>query len=151
MGAVIGLGVLASSAGWIFATLIDQAVNSADGVAARTGVGEDLRIAAVGVVIGGAVWAWYWLRNGLRAERTVGWHVYVMLAGVLGGLVTAISGGGVGIYLVLEWLFGDPGTESAALHFADIGVPIGIVLAGVMRMVTAIAVVTTAMPATVWS
>ena len=131
VGAAIGLGVLAGSAGSIFASLIDQAVNSADGVAARTGVGEDLRIAIAGVVIGGAVWTWYWLRNGLRAERTVGWHVYVMLAGVLGGLVTAISGGGVAIYLVLQWLFGDPGTGSAARHFADIGVPIGTALAGI--------------------
>ena len=129
IGAAVGLGVLAGSGAAIIATLIDQDIS--DGVAATSGVGENLRMAAAGVVIGGVVWAWYWLRNGLNAEHTIGWHVYVMMAGVLGGLITALNGGGTTIYLVLQWLFGDPGTESASRHFADIGIPIGISLAGI--------------------
>lgn len=72
----------------------------------------------VTAVTGAVVWWVYWLRNGSRFEREPLWHAYVLLAGVAGGVVTAIVAFSTLGYTGLVWVFGDPGVRVAAYHFA---------------------------------
>lgn len=130
VGAAIGLGVLGVSAGWVVSNLIEQIVSATAGVVAKSGLGEDLRLATSGIVIGAVVWGWYWLRHGVGAQHTVGRQIHVMLSGVLAGLVAAVSGGAVALFHVLVWFFGDPAANTAASHFTQLAVPGGIAVVG---------------------
>ena len=72
-----------------------------------------LALAAVSV----GVWIWFWWFNGRRSARTERWYAYVLLVGVLSGVVTAVAATGILINLTLQWLLGDPRNDTAALHF----------------------------------
>lgn len=74
-----------------------------------------LRPAAV-LAVGLPTWWWYWARHSRGAARTSLWHAYVLLVGVMGGVVTVIVGGGILVFSVLDWFLGDVST-SAAAHF----------------------------------
>ncbi len=67
------------------------------------------------VAVGAVTWLWYWLLNGTRAERTTLWNAFVLLVGVLGGMLTTLVAVGVLIAMALQWLIGDVG--STARHF----------------------------------
>jgi Domain of unknown function (DUF5671) len=71
----------------------------------------------VGATLGALVWWYHWLRHAITARRDTPWHLYVLLVGVLGGLLAATVSAGVTLYALLEWVIGDPGT-TAAIHFA---------------------------------
>lgn len=117
VGSVVGLGVAAVSAGFVLGGLGERSIDAvAEGVAVAMS-GDDLQLAAAGVVIGAAVWSWHWLLNGWKAERSEGWYITVLLFGVLGGLITMVAGAGYSLYLILEWPYGEPGTTSAVAHF----------------------------------
>ncbi len=118
-GATVGMTSLAGGAGFIISSALDRSFDRTRDASASGTFGDDISLAIVAVGIGVAVWAWHWLRNGLRGERTALWHVYVILIGILGGLVAAVTGGAVTLFLVLQWMFGDPDTTSAAAHFQD--------------------------------
>ncbi|MEA2000961.1 MAG: DUF5671 domain-containing protein [Actinomycetota bacterium] len=119
IGAAIGLGSMAGGAGFIIASAIDRAFEQARGVDVSRFFSDGFSMAIVAIGIGAVVWTWHWLRNGLHAERTNVWHGYVILVGILGGLLAAVIGGAIALFLTLQWLFGDPGTTSAAAHFED--------------------------------
>jgi len=71
---------------------------------------------AVMLAVGVPVWWWYWFRNARQAERTPWWVAYVLLVGVLGGVVTAVTGAGIMVFGVLWWFLADV-SASAAAHF----------------------------------
>ncbi|MEA2058050.1 MAG: DUF5671 domain-containing protein, partial [Actinomycetota bacterium] len=73
--------------------------------------------AAVILVVGTPVWWWYWLRHARTSARKPLWLGYVLLFGVLGGVVTLVTGAGIMLFGVLQWFIGDPGNASAASHF----------------------------------
>jgi hypothetical protein len=118
VGAAVGLVLAAIGGGWTLSIGIDRAFDST--VVARSGGGDDLARALAMFGIGGVIWSWHWLGNAIGARRDYGWHAYVLLVGVFGGVATAVTGAAFGIYLVLEWVFGDPGSVSAARHFEDL-------------------------------
>lgn len=68
--------------------------------------------------VGALVWWWYWLRHARRTERTMWWVAYVLLLGILGGVVSVLSGAGVALFGILQWFLGDPSSASSAVHFA---------------------------------
>jgi hypothetical protein len=119
VGATIGLGSMAGGSAFIVASAIDRVFVQARGVDASGFFGESLAMAVVAIGIGVIVWSWHWLYNGLQAERTTLWHAYVILIGILGGLLAAVIGGATTLFLVLQWVFGDPDASSAAAHFQD--------------------------------
>ena len=75
---------------------------------------------AVTLVVGAPVWLLYWLRTASRSERDPLWLGYVLLAGVGGGLVTAVVSATTVLYDVLVWLVGDPRFTDATRHFNDV-------------------------------
>ena len=110
-----GLSIAAGAVGYLIAEALSRLIN--DAAAAATS--DELRMAIAALVIGAAVWSWHWLGNGLRSVRDGGWHTYVLIIGVLLSLVVGISGAAFMLYLVLQWFVGDPGSATAAEHFAD--------------------------------
>ena len=72
----------------------------------------------MGLIVGGAIWVRYWFTISVNLERDPLWHGYVLLTGVLGGLVTAVTGLALLIFSVLDWSFGDT-SGSAVRHFDE--------------------------------
>ena len=91
---------------------------------------EDIVGSVIVVIIGIPVWWWYWFRHARGIDRTPMWTAYVLLLGVLGGVVATVSGAGVMVYGVLEWFIGDPAVSSAGSHFMFLPASLGIVATG---------------------
>jgi hypothetical protein len=91
---------------------------------------EPLAAPFIILVVGIPVWLWYWFRHGRHLIHGGLWLTYVLLLGVLGGAIAVVVGAGFVIFGVLEWLLGDPGTTSPALHFDFVPVAIGFMAAG---------------------
>lgn len=118
-GSAAGLGVLAAGMALALGTALDSLYSQAFETVLVDDLEGLLLEAASLVIVGGVVWTWYWIRSGARAERSTVWNVYVLLLGVLGGLVTALIAAGVMIGLGLEWFIGDPEAASAVDHFSE--------------------------------
>lgn len=91
--------------------------SGAGGVSIVASPVDPLLRAAATFAVGATVWAVYWLREARHGPRTNGWLAYVLLAGVGGGLVGAITMLSTLGYEVLVWLVGD--RDPAATQFAD--------------------------------
>ncbi len=106
------LGLVSGSLGVIYDTVwLDTILG---------GGAADLVRSMIVVVVGVPVWWWYWFRHARRADHTPLWVAYVLLLGVLGGVVTVVSGAGIAVHAVVQWVIGDPSTASAAAHFASL-------------------------------
>ena len=82
------------------------------------GQGSPILRGVVVLLVGAPVWFGYWVLTGRRDDRHPLWWVYVLLAGVGGGLIMAITSASTLLYSVLVWLVGDPGSADARTHFA---------------------------------
>lgn len=131
LGSLIGLVTAATGLGTLLA----------GSIAALLGLGHDQvltgsddRILQGGVtlVVGAAIWLVYWVRTAARSEREPLWLGYVLLAGVGGGLATAIVSASTVLLSVLVWLVGDPGTTDAAVHFERLPSGAGAAIVGVL-------------------
>ena len=89
---------------------------------------ERLPSSLVGLVIWGAVWLRYWWSIGIGEKRDVLWRAYVLILGVVGGLLAALTGVWLLAYRILDWIVGDS-TEPATVHFEE--VPLAIALTAV--------------------
>ncbi len=119
--AVFGVLVLA----WVFEWVYDA---TSGAVILVRNIGA-FREALVGLVVGGAVWLRYWGMLGQHGERTTLWRAYVLLAGVVGGLFTALAGVWNLAYLTLDWWFGDP-IGPAGPHFRELPVTLALIIVG---------------------
>ena len=92
---------------------------------------EDLRSALVLVVVGGVVWSWHWLRRLARRDAgTTLWYTYLFIAGVAAAVAMTVGSLGTLLYAVLQWFFGDPGSDTAADHFASAPAMISLIVVG---------------------
>ncbi|HEX2858527.1 MAG TPA: DUF5671 domain-containing protein [Propionibacteriaceae bacterium] len=82
-----------------------------------TGQGSPILRGLAVLLVGAPVWVVYWYLTARRDDRHPLWWVYVLLAGVAGGLVMAITAASTLLYSVLVWLVGDPGAADARTHF----------------------------------
>lgn len=78
---------------------------------ARVGLGT--------LAIAGALWFYYWIKNANTIKTDTLWLGYVLIAGVGGTLVIAITSLSVSLYRVLVWLVGEPTSTNIAEHFAS--------------------------------
>lgn len=117
-GSLIGLGTAATGlAGLLGGALEALFLDSGDLLA--DGDNTVLR-GAIALVVGVPVWLLYWVRTAARSERDSLWFGYVLLAGIGGGLVTAVVSASTVLYDVLVWFFGDPRSADATTHFHDV-------------------------------
>jgi hypothetical protein len=120
-GSVVGLVGLAVGAHGVVLWGLRQVYRAIAGPALVEGVATTVLRRSVAVaVVAAAIWWWHWLRRFARASGTGLWHGYVLLVGVLGGVLTAVGGAAVVVHTVVQWLIGDPEATSAAAHFAGL-------------------------------
>ncbi len=117
IGATAGLGTLAVFSGVLVTDLLLRLLDS--GTAVDLFRDSDVGTWLVGLAVGAAVFAGYWVDTGMKEARDTLWHSYVVLVGVLGGLITAVVGGGISLYGSLQWWLGDPDNSSAVRHFEE--------------------------------
>lgn len=85
---------------------------------------------AITLVVAAPVWFLYWLRTAARQERGPLWLGYVLIAGVAGGLVTAVVSASTVLYWLLVWFLGEPESTDAVRHFNDAPWAVGAAVAG---------------------
>lgn len=86
----------------------------------------------VTLLVGAPVWFLYWVRTVARHERDPLWLAYVLLAGVGGGLVTAIVAASTLVFSVLVWLIGEPRSTDAAHYFHNAPTAAGAAVVGLL-------------------
>lgn len=134
-------GVLLGSAaglvtGSTFAVLFVQGVLGRlyDIVAGATVIAdsaEPIPSSLVGLVIWGVVWLRYWWSIGRGEETGVLWRAYLLIVGVVGGLLTTLAGVWQLAYRILDWVVGDS-TDPAALHFEELPLAVALTSVGVV-------------------
>ena len=89
-GSTAGLVALAIGAGVAISAALGEIY---DAVLSVTTVGSDaepIGRGAVLFVIGALVWFFYWVGHARGTDRSMLWLIYVLLVGVLGGVITAV-------------------------------------------------------------
>ena len=128
---LIGLGVSAVAVGQLVSGLVQRMFDiGAEAVFVPTNTQLHRGIALL--VIGAAVWSVEWLRGLSRDVDSEAWRFVVVLFGVTGGLVTAISAVAVAAYQVVVWLVGSPQSDVARVHFESHPGVLGGAIAGIM-------------------
>ena len=128
-GSLIGLvtvsvfGVLALT--WVF----ERAYDAVAGAVMLVRDAGAFRQPLVELVVGTAIWLRYWAMLGQHRERTTLWRAYVLLAGVVGGLFTALVGVWNLAYLTLDWWFGSP-IGPAGPHFRELPMTLALIIVG---------------------
>lgn len=78
---------------------------------------DQIRRAAVTLLVGAAVWALYWWRHASSYPRGPLTDVYALAAGTLAGVIAGIVGAVGALGDVLVWTLGTPSAGSGAEHF----------------------------------
>lgn len=130
-GSVIGLGTSVAGLSTLIAGLLALVLGLQDeGLLAG---GDDTLLRGVCLtVVGTPVWLTYWLLTMIRSERDTPWLVYVLLAGIGGGLVLAITSASLLVFDVLVWLLGNPSPTEPASFFSGTPTQAGIVVVGLL-------------------
>ncbi len=119
-GSAAGLVTLAIGAGVAIAAGFGELYDTVLSVTAvDSGVDAIVR-GVVLFVVGAIVWFFYWISQARATARSLLWLTYVLLLGVLGGVITAVVGAGTLLFGALDWFIGDVGATTASVHFAFI-------------------------------
>lgn len=131
LGSVVGL----LTSAWGLGSLVAATVRELSGLTGPSLVGADgeglLRAGAV-LLVGAVAWTVYWLLDAVRGPRGTAWLTLVLLLGVGGGLLSAITALSVLGYDALVWLVGEPREPTAREHFVDAPAQTGVVVAGLL-------------------
>jgi hypothetical protein len=130
LGATAGLWTAAVSAIVLLTYLFRWLLDAGTALDLTSYQSDDIARPAIGFVIGAVVLGWYWFANGIRARRDPVWHGYAVLVGVLGGLITAVTGAGIVGYAILQWWIGEPDSASAVRHFEEFLPALAILVGG---------------------
>ena len=72
------------------------------------------------LVVSAALWYFYWVKNANTKSADTLWLSYVLIAGVGGSLVLALTSLTVTIYRILVWFIGEPSSSIMANYFARV-------------------------------
>ncbi len=131
LGSLAGLGTSAAGVALLLSGTIEALLD----LGGSTLLAEDddpLLRGAILLAVGAPVWVLYWLRSAAGSQRTPLWLAYVLLAGVGGGLVTAVASASTVLYQTLVWLVGEPSDAAAAVHFHDAPAAAGAAVVGLV-------------------
>lgn len=118
LGSFVGLSAVVTFTITLGAAVLTWLYHEAFSTTLVSDISHNVRSLLGPIAVSVAVWWWYWLRTSRHQAPTVGWNAYVLLGGVLVGLLIVVVAAGVALFTVLEWLIGDVGITSAADHFA---------------------------------
>ncbi|GAA1969123.1 hypothetical protein GCM10009817_06370 [Terrabacter lapilli] len=128
LGAVLGLGVTSVGAvmalGHVVGSLVSVPV-------AETTEGPSLLQTGVATLVSGLVaWVVSWVLPSARLQRSTLWHVYVLIFGVAGGLLTAVVGASVSLDRVVLWLLRGTSAGSSSADLEGLPVALAAVVVG---------------------
>lgn len=130
VGSAAGLIMVVAGGGASLAAVLQQIYDSLFAVpVVDTGIEAIVR-PLISVVVGAPVWWWYWFRHARHRGRTPSWLAYVLLLGILGGVVAVVTGAGFILFGTLQWILGDPASTSAVVHFEFIPAALSAVAVG---------------------
>ena len=132
-GSLIGLGFSVVGLLTIFEALLTSIFRFNQGSIIVTG-GHPLTDGLITLIVGAPVWYLYWIRTASRGEKDSLWFAYVLLIGVGGGLLVAVTAASFSLYSVLVWFLGDPAAQTAAVHFNDSPGSIAAAIVGLIVM-----------------
>ena len=84
------------------------------------------------LVVAGALWFYYWIKNANTKTNDKTWLTYVLVAGVGGALVIAITSLTVTMYQVLVWLIGNPASQVLSEHFDGLAISAASAIVGLL-------------------
>jgi len=124
ISSVVGLvGVIGASISYLFG------INKATFVSVGTrGITDSLIV----VALSSLVWFHYWIRNSSKSTKDNLWFIYVLLAGVGGGLVMSVVAASAALYKTAVWFVGEPTSTNALVHFVGTPTSVGTVLVGLL-------------------
>jgi len=134
MGSFVGLVVLLSAGTVAAANVLVELYDAIVDIGPIGPTAEQIVRPLVACAVGAMVWGWYWLRTTVHDKRTGLWNAYVLLAGVLSGVLLVVAGVGTAVFRLLEWILADP-SGTAAQHFEVVPAALGVVAAGVATWV----------------
>ncbi len=129
LGSLVGLSVMVAGAAIATANIFVEFYDAVFDVPVVGSAREAIVTPLVAFIVGGLAWSWYWLRTARREARSLLWTAYVLLAGVLSGVLMVVGGLGTGLFRVLQWFLADP-SGTAAAHFEVVPAAIAVVLVG---------------------
>lgn len=118
LGSLLGFSAIVGSAGAIVERSLDRLYTDWFSVGlASSDLGDVLARSLIVLVIGAAVWAWHWLRPSPLEWSQLMWHGWVLIGGVLSGVLAVIGAAASVLFGVLVWMLGDRGGDTAAAFF----------------------------------
>jgi hypothetical protein len=114
----VALGIASS---WAYVSIFD--------VPSIGGRWDDLAPAIAIATVAAVVWGWYWLLVTRHDARRPLWTAYLLLAGVLTGVLMSVSGAATALFFGLDWFLGDT-AESASSYFEAIPAALAILAVG---------------------
>lgn len=132
LGSLIGLGTAAVGLSALLAGSLETLLGLDDDRALLVAGPDPILRGAVTLAVGAPVWLLYWVWTASRSRRNSPWLAYVILAGIGGGLVTALVSTSFVLYDILVWLVGEPGTTDATRHFQNVPAAAGAAVVGIL-------------------
>ncbi len=129
IGSFTGLSVALASGAVSLGIASSWAYDSVFDVPSIGGRWDDLAPAIAIVTVAAVVWGWYWLRVTRREARRPLWTAYVLLAGVLAGVLMSVAGAATALFFGLDWFLGDT-SESASSYFEGIPAALAVLVVG---------------------
>lgn len=131
LGSLIGLGFSVSGLLTILEALLTSLFDFNKGAVIISG-GQPITQGLITFIVGAPVWYVYWIRTAMVSKRVGSWFAYVLLIGVGGGLLVAVTAASFSLYSVLVWFLGDPASQNASVHFGDAPESIAAALVGIL-------------------
>lgn len=129
IAAIVGLTKVLAD---LFSTILSQPIFLGAQAPALISTGEKLLDGFGTLVIASALWFYYWIKNANTKTNDTMWLSYVLVAGVGGSLVLALTSLTVTIYQVLVWFVGEPTSQIAAEHFGGLPVSSASAIVGLL-------------------
>ena len=134
LASALGIAMLATGAGGLLYLILQEGYSAAfaDLVLEPTPTGlgrEALRSSAALALVGGAIWWSHWLRFAGADRGSVLRWLYLFIAAIGGGAVTAQVGFGLTLYEVISWILREP--DSLASPFENLPAALATAVVGI--------------------
>jgi hypothetical protein len=129
IAALVGLIKITSN---LFAAILSQSNLLGDQQSEIVKTGNNALDGFVILVISGALWFYYWVKKANTKTNDTLWLSYVLVAGVGGSLVLAVTSVTVTIYQILVWMIGNPASQLLSEHFASTPASAASAIAGLL-------------------
>ncbi len=116
IAALVGLIKVISN---LFSAILSQSNLLGTDQSAIVTTGNNALDGFVILVTSGALWFYYWIKNANTKTNDTMWLSYVLVAGVGGSLVLAVTSVTVTMYQILVWVIGNPASQLLSEHFAS--------------------------------